>query len=196
MICQRNSQRFAVKGGAPISEVAATRRIGGRGGSGLSTTNIRRYTIGPTLEVALPLRLRFQADVLYKRLERAEQLSGPGFRTKRGLAANSWEFPLLLKYVWGRGTIRPFAAAGGALRRINSFGDQTTQQFIGVPPPGRVTQFRVQEQLTQSGWVVSSGVRFDASVLKISPEIRYTRWTSLRFLPTKNQVEFLLGVMF
>ena len=51
--------------------------------------------------------------------------------------------------------------------------------------------------MTQGGWVVSGGVRMRAAgPLKITPEMRYTRWTSLRFFPTRNQVEFMLGVGF
>lgn len=102
---------------------------------------------------------------------------------------------MALKYVWKSRTVRPFALAGGTFRRINSY-EVSGERFGSPVAPYTVTRGRVEEPLTQGGWVVGTGLRFDVSVLKISPEVRYTRWTSLRFLPTQNQVEFLLGVMF
>ncbi len=106
-----------VKGGTPISEAGITAMLRTRGGSGPSTLNIRRYTIGPTVEVALPFRLRFQADFLYKRLDRTEhRLLGVSFGTITRRAANTWEFPMVLKYAWRYRGTRPFALAGGAFR--------------------------------------------------------------------------------
>src|SRR6266852_2834551 len=63
---------FGVKGGTPLSPSTSSAFGRDRSGSGLSTLNIRRYTVGPTFELALPFRLRFEADALYKRLDRTE----------------------------------------------------------------------------------------------------------------------------
>jgi hypothetical protein len=32
--------------------------------------------------------------------------------------------------------------------------------------------------------------------LKVTPQLRYTRWTSIRLLPSQNQVEILVGLGF
>jgi hypothetical protein len=52
-----------VEGGTPLSESTSSGMVGNRSiGGGLSTLNVRRYTVGPTFEVALPFRLRIEAD--------------------------------------------------------------------------------------------------------------------------------------
>ena len=193
-----------VKGGTPLSDAGITTpgTVGPLGASGTSsgpsTLNVRRYTIGPTVEFALPFRLRFEADFLYKRLDQTSRSSSRGVVTITRLVANSWEFPLAVKYVWQYGSVRPFALTGGSVRRINSFEGSQEQFAPGTSTPYTLTQYRFEggRGLTQGGWVIGSGVRFDVSVVKISPEIRYTRWTSERLFPTQNQVEFLLGMMF
>lgn len=193
---------LGVKGGTPLSDASATTAVGSfrfLPSSGTSVLDVRRYTIGPAVEFALPLRLRVQADFLYKRLDRTENLSFVGLRrTIRREKANSWEFPLALKYVWELGTAKPFVLAGGSIRWINSF-EGSLETFELVPnalEPYSLREYRIDDALAEGGWVLGSGMRFDVGILKISPEIRYTRWTSERFLPTRNQMEFLLGVMF
>jgi hypothetical protein len=193
-----DSLYIGAKGGTPISSSVSSAVAGGRGGSGLSTLNVRRYTVGPTFEVALPFGFRFEADALYKRLDRTDhRFLAPTFGTITRHSANTWEFPLLLKHPWRRGRLRPFAAGGGTFRRIQSF-DGSAETFAGgFQPPYAVRRYRVDEPLTQGGMVFSAGVRLMAAgPLKVTPEIRYTRYTSSRFLPTENQVEFLVGVGF
>lgn len=189
---------FGVKGGTPISSSTAMGTVGGRNiGFGPSALNIRRYTIGPTFEVELPFQLRIEVDALYKRLDRTEHaFFNPAFGTITRLAANSWEFPMLLKRLWLRGPVRPFALAGGAFRRISSFAGSTETFAGGFQPPYSLSRYRVDAPLTEGGIVIGSGVRLAAWRIQISPEIRYTHWTALRFQPTQNQVEFLLGVTF
>jgi hypothetical protein len=69
--------------------------------------------------------------------------------------------------------------------------------FDGLNPPYSVSRYRIDQTLTQGG--IASGVGalvLSVGHLKITPEIRYTRWTSVRFLPTPNQVEILMGLGF
>ena len=51
------------------------------------------------------------------------------------------------------------------------------------------------------GFVFGVGFRYDLKLIKISPEIRYTRWDNEPFkLPNltsaRNQTEFLVGITF
>jgi hypothetical protein len=110
-------------------------------------------------------------------------------------AANPWEFPLLLKYSRGPGRYRPFADVGGAFRRIESL-DGSTEVFAGgLDPPYSVVRYHVNHPLVQRGMAFGGGLRIKSvGPLKITPEIRYTRWTSRNLLPTRNQVELLLGI--
>ena len=185
-----------VEGGTPLSESTSSGMVGNRSiGGGLSTLNVRRYTVGPTFEVALPFGLRFEADALYKRLDRTEHyFLGPTYGTITREVANSWEFPLLLKYSLARGRYRPFAAAGGTFRRIESLAGSTEMFESGLGPPYSVA-YHINDALTQGGMAFGGGLRIKSvGALKITPEIRYTRWTSRDLLPTRNQVELLLGI--
>ena len=186
---------FGVKAGTPLSASTSSAIVGSRAGSGLSTLDIRRYSIGPTFEIALPFKLRFEADVLYKRLDRTDHsFLGTSFGNITRVAANAWEVPLLLKYPFLGGRYRPFVVLGGTFRRIESFAGTDTFAY-GPPPFYNVVRFQVNDSLTQGGMAFGAGLRIiTLGPLKITPEIRYTRWTSLDFLPTKNQVEFLVSL--
>src|SRR5579883_3449941 len=61
------------------------------------TFNTKRYTVGPAVDVAFPLKLRFEANALYTRLDYDSTIMGIDTLTRSATRANSWEFPLLLK---------------------------------------------------------------------------------------------------
>jgi len=185
-----------IQGGTPLSASTSSALVGSRAGAGLSTLDIRRYTVGPTFEIALPFKLRFEADALYKRLDRTDHsFLAPTYGTITREAANAWEFPLLLKYPFVRGRYSPFVAAGGTFRRIRSFDGSTETFAYGFQPPYSVVRYRINDPLTQGGLAFGAGVRIiTMGPLKVTPAIRYTRWRSMEFLPTKNQVEFFVGL--
>jgi hypothetical protein len=177
-LCSNAYSQFlyvGIKGGTPLSTSTASAIVGSRAGSGLSTLNIRRYTVGPTFEVALPFRLRFEADALCKRLDRTDHsFLGPSYGNISREAANAWEFPLLLKYPLVRGRYSPFAVAGGTFRRIQSFEGSTEAFAFGLQAPSSVVRYRINEPLTQGGMVFDGGVRIiTGGSQKVTPEIRY-----------------------
>lgn len=61
------------------------------------TFNTKRYTVGSAVDVSLPLKLRFEADALYTRLDYDSTVMGVDTFTRSATRANSWQFPLLLK---------------------------------------------------------------------------------------------------
>ncbi len=72
----------------------------------------KRYVVGPALDIGLPLGFGVEVDALYRR---------EGFQTSFGNAfysassqerANSWEFPILLKYRLPVPVIKPFVEVG------------------------------------------------------------------------------------
>src|SRR5882724_11650349 len=72
-----HAQSFTLgaKGGVLIYQASDTSAVGYRNvGSGPSTTNIRRYTLGPSVEVGLPFHFRIEVDALYRRFGRTESL--------------------------------------------------------------------------------------------------------------------------
>lgn len=194
---QALAQRFSfgLKGGTPLSDASRSALIGGRSGYGPWSLSTRRYTVGGTVEVAVALGLRVEVDALYKRTDTTQSaFFGPTFGSITRLAANSWEFPMLLKYRW-RAPFRPFVVLGGTFRRIQGYDGSTETFAYGFNPPYFVTRYRIEDPLTQGGIAGGAGVYLlNRRRLKITAEVRYTRWTSLRFLPARDQVEILLGV--
>ena len=198
--CEANGQRFSfgVKGGTPLSDTSRSAEIDDRfSGYGLWSLSTRRYTVGGTFEVRVPFGLYVEVDALYKRTDTTQSaFFSPFFGSITRLAANSWEFPMLLKHRWNR-RFRPFAALGGTFRRIEGFDTSVERFAYGLNPPYSVYRYRIDQPLTQGG--IASGVGMlllSIGPLKITPELRYTRWTSIDFLPTRNQVEVLMGLGF
>lgn len=162
------------------------------------------YVIGPTAELNLPFRLSVELDALYRRVKYGSEDLGPAAGsayTSMTTTGRSFEFPLLLKYRVSEGIVRPYLGAGLAWRRI--FGLKQTL----VPAGGTgVVDTDVPAELrdrSSGGVVFSGGLEFRVPFLRISPELRYTRWgtTSFRtaagdFRSQVNQAEFLIGITF
>jgi hypothetical protein len=88
-----------------------------------------------------------------------------------GEGTTTWELPALAKYKFSTHLLKPLVEAGPAFR---------------LPATGAISNH---------GITVGGGVELSAHLLKIAPEIRFTRWaTDSQTLP--NQVELLVGFHF
>src|SRR5215471_9493974 len=68
-----------------------------------------RYIIGGTAELKLPAGLSIEGDVLYRHLNYTDRISStPSNTTTDRTTANSWEFPLLLKFKLPSRIVRPY----------------------------------------------------------------------------------------
>lgn len=136
-------------------------------------TDTSRWIVGPTAEVRLPFRLSFEVDALYRRQNYT--LSGANFA--QGFAANDWQFPFLGKYSFGEGALRPFVDAGVTYRHVSS----------GIDP-------------NTAGFTLGGGVTLKALFIRLSPEIRYTRFSGVNesgpIVRAQNQADFLVGFTF
>jgi serine/threonine protein kinase len=175
----------------------------------------KRYTVGPTIELRLPLRLSLELDALYKHLnyDYTSLYSYPprsslGFRQN---AIDRWEFPLLLKYrlpMWHRGL---YLAAGPSLNYISRSESIDTVEVHSLSVDYRIRETSSANPIelkraSTGGIVVGGGWEFRLGILRISPELRYTRWVNRNFMEQvgmqaklrsgQNQIEFLMGVMF
>src|SRR6185295_8438175 len=104
---------FGVRGGAPFN--AVDNPITGALGN-FSTT--KRYEVGPTVGVRLPLGFSVEGDALYRR----ETISFPGSQFLGSAThANSWQFPVLLKYRGANSLISPVLGAGVTVRHAQDF---------------------------------------------------------------------------
>ena len=147
----------------------------------------RSLILGGLLEVQLTSGFAIEADILHRPLrttiiDTSFPAGGPSVTTTNNyLAANTWEFPLVLKWnlpsPMRRGRGRPFLESGPAFR--------TSQNDLAVLP-------------SQFGMTAGVGAAIHFGKLRVAPTIRYTRWekeTHFPPYPTKaDQVEFLTSV--
>ena len=155
---------YGVKVGAPVTDI-----LEGRGNVATSTTHL---TIGPMLDIHLPLGLGIEIDALYKRFSAN---SGSGSQS-----AGSWDFPILGKYRLPGIVARPYVEAGYTFNKLNS-----------------IAAFKLE---SRKGMLLGVGVEVSLSKVHIAPEIRYTRFnqktTLLSLIPNPNQAELLVGISF
>jgi hypothetical protein len=178
---------FGVRGGAPITSTNIVDSVISRfGASSIS----RRFEVGPTLGVRLPLGFSLEGDALFRR----EKLNIGPFNVPSSLNPNSdsWQFPVMMKYTGGRKTFSPVAGAGVTVRHLNNFNAIPGFLFSGSTSANTV------------GFVGAAGLRLRMGPVDITPELRYTRWggnnltqSLLSFLPlSRNEASVLVGVTF
>lgn len=189
---------FGVKFGVPVTDALETFQ----GNQAAYVSNTHRYLVGPTVQLNLPFRFSIEVDALYRRLGyEYNQFAGPGSPTSTRTVANSWEFPVLGKYaIWG-GPARPFIDAGANFRHISGV-DQIRNGISALNiPVNPVPEFNKDNDI---GFVFGGGVEFKLGHVRITPELRYTRWGSENFRDpvaallrtNKNQGDFILGLTF
>jgi len=96
-----------VKGGVPFGDVFTLEPF---------RPHTQRFTIGPMLDVRLPLGFGIEFDALYKRYDQ----TGPSIRVGSTVAktGSSREFPLLGKYRFGSAFAKPYVDAGVSFNRL------------------------------------------------------------------------------
>jgi hypothetical protein len=139
----------------------------------------KRYIVGPTVGLRLPFGLGVQLDALYRKV---------AFRSNTGVSqpeftASSWQFPLLVKYRFAGVIIHPFLEAGPVFHHLSDI------TISGTGP--------------DTGVVFGGGVEIKLGKMRLSPEVRYTRWGGVKSLsPTQlwkfnqNQADGLVGITF
>ena len=177
----------------------------GRGAAGHYHDESPRYTLGPAFSVSFLGHFGVEFNALYRRLGGSQAVAvglpprPPGWSSiSSRTRANSWEFPLLGKYYFGRPdrAIRVFAAAGGSLQR-----SWTTVHVDSVYyewNSSRVVLNTATDSGTSSavGAVLGGGVAWRAGPLTVSPEFRYTRWGERADGVGRHQPAFVLGLWY
>lgn len=193
---------FGVKGGLPLTDAFHT----GSGADASYTSDTKRYIIGPQVELRLPAGLSIELDALYTKLNFSSVRGAAGSVVNAATDANSWEFPLLLKYKFGGpnavvGSVRPFVSTGASFRRLSDITQIT--DFITGSSQNTSDPAELQHR-NSTGFVIGGGVEIRALFIRISPEFRFTRWGTSNFreglgnlLETnRNQGQFLVGLHF
>ncbi len=204
---------FGVKAGVPMTAYFETGRTASRCCDSEYSAATRRYTVGASAEWRLKHGIGFELDALYKRLGYVGIVrefnfgSGVLVRSAFDAKGNSWDFPLMAKYRFGR-LLHPYVAGGGVLRHIGPVrarGASTIEDRVArttVRRPIDTTEPSDLRKRLYPGVTIAGGIELGLGRLRLLPEIRYTRWTAniagsgglLRFDP--HQAEFLLGLLF
>lgn len=168
-----------LKIGAPLTDAFSI--ANGPTTLGALTANANDYTLGPFVEVRLPFQFSIEADALY----RGYNFSVAGASTH----ASSWDFPIVAKYHFFKGPVKPYVEGGLDFSHLGTF--ETLPDITQVVPPNHNSNF---------GIVLGAGVQLNLLVLRISPEIRYTGDALKNFSgvldSNRNQLAFLVGIGF
>ncbi len=191
---------FGLKGGLPMTNFIDT--VSGSYSTVDSVTN--RYIVGPTAELRLPFGLGVEIDALYRHFNYHSSTSLVAISTLRATGSD-WEFPLLLKKRFGVGPIHPFIDAGVNFNKVSGLSRTVTTLVFPNVTTSNSASSELKNDFT-AGFTLGGGVEFHLLLLKITPEIRYTRWGNQQFsgiFPTggsltsnQNQAEFLVGFTF
>jgi hypothetical protein len=152
------------------------------GGSGSSLQNatatysgLHDPIIGPMVEFPVPKGIALEIDALYHPLRYHSQTTLNGTLTNSTTFndAITWDFPVLVKYKFPIGPIKPFLEAGPSFR--------LPQNMNGLSTAG-----------------VATGVGVEGHVrgLKLAPTFRYVHWAADATRSTQNQLEVLLSISF
>ena len=192
---------IGVKAGVPITDAFETFR----GNSSAYATNTKRYLAGPAIQFNLPAGFSIEVDALYKRLGYQYDQSLANGTIYARTVANSWEFPGLVKFAFLPGPVSPFVAAGGSLRHVSGIKQLRRTINAGLAPIDvQLSTAPEFNKRTDGGFVYAGGVEFKVGRVRVTPELRYTRWGGENFRDpvnallrtNRNQGDFLLGFRF
>ncbi|MEP6717463.1 MAG: outer membrane beta-barrel protein [Terriglobia bacterium] len=176
------SVSIGVVGGAPFTDVVNGNTVNGLQSIAKSTN----FTIGPSLQIGLPLSLRLEIDALYR--PASFSLTGRT-STAADYSANQFRFPVLLQYRFSAPLIKPFVEGGFSYDHLSGLSSAFKSLTSG---PGQL--------LNQSNASIVLGAGADVKIplFRLSGELRYTRQTVSNFanISNLNQAEVLVGIHF
>jgi hypothetical protein len=200
---------YGIKGGLPLTDFIDT--VSGPQGNVSSITN--RYIVGPEVELHLPFGIGFEADALYRHFSYRSVSNLVDAVSTLTTTSGNWEFPILLRKGFSYGPFHPFAVAGVSFDKIA--GISQTVETLALPSHLTSSASGSAAQLKNgftAGATIGGGIDLKLLVVRISPEIRFTRWGSQQFngifppgsasgsggslTSSQNQVEFLVGITF
>jgi hypothetical protein len=198
LFAQAGSISIGAKLGAPVNEPTLY-------SSFVNSYQQGRWTGGPTIEIGLPFRFSVEVDALYRNARSSYSYVYPlggtnPYNLSVGNKTNAWDFPLLLKYHFHAGPLRPFISGGVQYSRTTI---DTLATYTCLGPAGSCAQtgspnfapLGGQFSATRHdfGPVAGAGVEFKTQYLTISPELRYSRPTNS---PRDNRFTALVGFTF
>jgi Outer membrane protein beta-barrel domain len=175
---------IGVKAGVPITDAFYSTTLSP---SQQAFSSSQNYILGPSIQLRLPYRVSVEFDALYRPLTfsttTATVANGIPMLSTTSTDLSNWEFPLLVQYHFGtEHFVKPFVEVGPSFR--------TGARQLGY--------------LSDTGVTAGLGADFKVPFVRLSPEFRYTHWSSdnahtVASAPLSSrldQVEFLLGFSF
>jgi hypothetical protein len=147
-------------------------------------SNSKKFVAGGMVEIHLPFGISIEADGLYRPLRLITDVTNVGLAGMGRDSVNytSWEVPIVAKYRFlHTPVVKPYIEAGPNFR------------FLSAP---------LDHFMSGHGFALGGGVEFKTWKLRITPELRYTRWgsdynSSLLYIKSNpNQAELMLGVTY
>lgn len=176
---------------------------------GFGTSESRPYLVGPMVQLNLPHGFAVEVDALYSRFGYTSSTTDViGDSSTSRDRANSWQFPVLLKYRFHLPLLHPHILAGWDPQHASGT-TQTSASGVSNPYDPNYTrsyqQFSVEDHYgTNHGLVVGGGVEMGSHHWRVSPEVRYVRWKRPMFssygshgdylLVPQNEVQLLVGL--
>jgi hypothetical protein len=171
-----------VIGGAPFQDVV----------NSATSNNIQsipkstNFTIGPEIQVNLPLSLRLEVDALYRPYN--FHLNLPS--VTEAFSGQQWRFPVLLQYRFSAPIVKPFIEGGVSFDHLSGISNAVKSAIQSGPG-----QFL---RASNAGVVLGAGVDVKIPFVRVSGELRYTRETASDFatFSNLNQAEALVAIHF
>jgi hypothetical protein len=178
------SLSVGVIGGAPFTDVTTSNVVNGLQSIAKSTN----FTVGPALQVNLPLSLRVEVDALF----RPYHITITGLNVSDDISGQQWSFPVLLQYRVHTPAplLHPFVEAGLSFDHLS--GISAAAKSAIASGPGQLLH------QSDAGIVLGAGIDVKVPFVRVSGELRYTRATVSDFdsFSNLNQAEVLVGVHF
>lgn len=180
------SLSIGVIGGAPFTDVVNGRQLNNYQAIARSTN----FTIGPSLQVNLPLSLRLEVDGLYRPSSFNLSAFNPVTASTTSVSAYQIRVPVLLQYRFGSPIVKPFIEGGLSFDHLGGVSD-AIKSSLASGPDALLHQ-------NDTSVVLGGGVEAKIPLFRISGELRYTRQTVSNFanISNVNQAEVLVGIHF
>ena len=201
-----------IKAGVPLTDVVEA----GHPELGFEAQT-KRYTIGPVVDIGLPLGFGVEFGALYKRFDQQsiavtttgyviiDEENGYAIQQTAGISAvgHSWEFPVAVQYRFFKSAIRPYVEGGVSLNRLSN-----VYSFQNVSINFRQLPFTFAPRrgsFTRVGPLFGMGVDVKLHRIHVTPGLRYTHYNKLSSLtggcsgqgcPGNNAVDILVGFTF
>ena len=141
-----------------------------------SIPNSANVIVGPYVELRLPFGFSVEGDALFY----------PGLYSNAPSGGSLWQFPILAKYKFLKGPIRPYIEGGPSFSHV--YDVATLPDIL---------------HNSNYGITLGGGVELKLLALRLAPEIRYNGFvfTNLQdplgfFKSNRNQAVFLVGIGF